>query len=77
MKRFYPRQFTLSGAICIDYKRLMTPDAQIYLLLAMEGFSVNTPTALNGFNQNAEWAVSSADQTHLRIILAKGRRISE
>jgi hypothetical protein len=30
-----------------------------------EGFSVSTPTTLNGFNQNAEWAVSSADQTHL------------
>jgi hypothetical protein len=35
---------------------------------ADEGFSVNTPTALNGFNQNAEWAVSSADQTHLLSI---------
>jgi hypothetical protein len=35
---------------------------------ADEGFSVNTPTALNGFNQKAEWAVSSADQTHLLTI---------
>jgi hypothetical protein len=35
---------------------------------ADEGFSVNTPTTLNGFNQNAEWAVSSADQTHLLSI---------
>ena len=30
-----------------------------------EGFSVNTPTALNKFNQRAEWAVSSADQPQL------------
>jgi hypothetical protein len=35
---------------------------------ADEGFSVNTPTALNGFDQNAEWAVSTADQTHLLTI---------
>lgn len=32
---------------------------------ADEGFSVNTPTALNKFNQHGEWAVSSADQPHL------------
>jgi len=32
---------------------------------ADEGFSINTPTAINKFNQHAEWAVSSADQTHL------------
>jgi hypothetical protein len=30
-----------------------------------DGFSVNTPTAINKFNHRAEWAVSSADQTHL------------
>ncbi len=35
---------------------------------ADEGFSTLTPTALNGFNQSAEWAVSSADQTHLLTI---------
>ena len=30
--------------------------------------NINEPTALNRFNQNAEWAVSSADQTHLLSI---------
>jgi hypothetical protein len=35
---------------------------------ADEGFSVFTPTAINKFNQRAEWSVSSADQTHLLTI---------
>jgi Carboxypeptidase regulatory-like domain len=33
-----------------------------------EGFSINTPNALNKFNQKAEWAVSSGDQPHLIVL---------
>jgi hypothetical protein len=53
------KRFTngLSFLASYTYSRVMSN--------ADTGFSVNTPTALNKFNQHAEWSVSSADQPQL------------
>jgi hypothetical protein len=56
------KRFTngLSFLLSYAYSRTMSN--------ADEGFSINTPTALNKFNQHAEWAVSTADQPHLLVL---------
>ncbi len=56
------KRFTngLSFLLAYTYSRTMSN--------ADEGFSVSTPTALNKFNQHAEWAVSSADQPQLTVL---------
>ena len=47
----------LSFLLSYTYSRTMSN--------ADTGFSINTPNALNKFNQRAEWAVSSGDQPHV------------